>query len=80
RTLESVLAQTVADWRCVIVDDASTDDTPRIAAGFAPLDGRFEVLTIDWVGVSVVRNRGFEALRGRCEYVIFLDSDDLWQP
>jgi glycosyltransferase involved in cell wall biosynthesis len=79
-TLDSIAAQTFADWRCVIVDDASSDETPAIAQRQVDRDSRFELLAIPWVGVSVVRNRGFDALRGRCEYVIFLDSDDLWYP
>ncbi|HEY0009373.1 MAG TPA: glycosyltransferase family A protein, partial [Tepidisphaeraceae bacterium] len=79
-TLESIAAQTMTNWLCVIVDDASTDNTADIAQCFVARDHRFELIAIPWAGVSVVRNSGFAALRGRCEYVIFLDSDDLWHP
>jgi glycosyltransferase involved in cell wall biosynthesis len=79
-TLESVARQTFTDWRCVIVDDASKDNTVEIAEKFVGRDHRFELIGIPWAGVSVVRNSGFDHLRGRCEYVIFLDSDDLWYP
>ena len=76
--LQSVSAQTLEDWELVVVDDGSTDDTPRVLAKWAARDKRIRVVTQDWAGVSAARNRGLEHARGR--YVAFLDSDNTWRP
>ena len=44
-TLDSIAAQTERDFEVIIVDDGSTDDTPRILAGYAERDARIRVLT-----------------------------------
>ena len=78
QTLDSVLGQTLADWECVVVDDASTDDTPRVLAGYAARDGRFRVVTGRFGSASAARNAGARQARG--SYISFLDSDDLMTP
>ena len=76
--IESVSAQTLLDWELVVVDDGSTDETPRVLRRWASRDPRIRVVTQDWAGVSAARNRGLEHARGR--YVAFLDSDNRWRP
>ena len=41
RTLDSLLAQGDRAWEALIVDDGSSDDTPRIVAAYAQRDTRF---------------------------------------
>jgi glycosyltransferase involved in cell wall biosynthesis len=77
-TIRSVLAQTHGDWRMVIVDDGSTDATPRIAASLA--DARLRLLRYTHAGVSVARNHGLAALDPSAESVLFLDGDDRLAP
>lgn len=78
-TLESVLAQSFADWRCVIVDNGSRDDSAAIAERFAAADPRFSVRRQPGnIGVCRARGEGAEAVGG--EFLIFLDGDDLWRP
>jgi CDP-glycerol glycerophosphotransferase len=77
RAVRSVLAQTLRNLEIVIVDDASTDDTPAVAARLAaerPDRVRVVRLPENSGGCSRPRNTGIEAARGR--YVMFLDSDD----
>lgn len=75
--IESVLAQTFADWQLVVVDDGSTDDTPQVVAAYD--DERIRLLRIEHTGLpAVARNRGLAA--SKSPYVAFLDADDLWRP
>jgi len=61
----------------IVVDDGSTDDTPRIAA--ATGDPRVVLVRHECNrGAAAARNTGIERSRGR--YVAFLDSDDVWDP
>jgi glycosyltransferase involved in cell wall biosynthesis len=75
QALDSVLAQTFRDIEIVVVDDGSKDDTARILGEYASL---VQVIRQDNAGVSLARNRGIAATRGR--YVAFLDADDVWYP
>src|SRR6516162_2987586 len=75
--VESVFAQTVADWELVIIDDGSTDDTPEAVRPFLA-DCRVKYLRSDRLGQSRAKNLGLGLSRG--EYVAFLDADDAWSP
>lgn len=77
--VESILGQTFADFRFVIVDDASTDGTPTILRELADRDGRIMVLTNEYnLGLSASLNRGLEF----CDtvYVARMDDDDIAYP
>jgi teichuronic acid biosynthesis glycosyltransferase TuaG len=78
-SVQSVLAQTYADWELIVIDDASTDGTLALARQLASGNPRIRVLPLEQnVGVAEARNRGIGAARG--QYLAFLDSDDLWLP
>lgn len=79
-TLDSVLAQTYADWELLLVDDCSTDSTPAIIREYALRDSRVRPMrTAVNTGIpSEVRNIGIRAARGR--YIAFVDADDIWLP
>src|SRR5829696_5956793 len=79
-TLDSVRAQTMASWELVVFDDGSTDATSAVADRFSALDPRIRVERGPNRGVASARNRGFAATDHRTEFVIFLDSDDVWPP
>lgn len=76
----SVVGQTFTDWELVILDDGSSDGSVDIARRFAAGDPRIRVVTEENGGVAVARNRGLAATDSSSEFVIFLDSDDMWRP
>jgi glycosyltransferase involved in cell wall biosynthesis len=75
--IESVYAQTVLPTEVIVVDDGSTDGTPRIIEQFEGRPGFRSVRTPNG-GPGSARNVGVEQATG--EYVAFLDHDDLWRP
>lgn len=72
--LDSVLAQSCADWEAVCVDDGSTDGSGAILDEYAAKDGRFRVIHQKNAGVGAARNAALNVVRG--EWVCFLDADD----
>lgn len=74
--IESVRRQSLADWECIVVDDASTDRSVKVIWDAVAGDGRVRVLRHRVnAGLSAARNTGLRAARGR--FVTFLDSDDM---
>jgi len=80
--VESVIAQSHANWELLLVDDGSTDRSSVIARDFAARNpGRiryFEHPGHANRGMSAARNLGLDHARGR--YIGFLDADDVWLP
>jgi glycosyltransferase involved in cell wall biosynthesis len=71
--IDSVLAQTYPAGEIIVVDDGSSDGTPRVAERYG---GRVHWLSQENQGSGAARNRGIAATRG--ELLAFLDADDLW--
>ena len=76
--LDSLVAQTFADWEAVCVDDGSTDGSAAILDEYAARDPRVVVIRQSNQGVSAARNAGLAAARGA--WIVFLDSDDILHP
>lgn len=76
--LDSVLRQTRADWRLVIVDDGSRDASAAIADTYAARDARVQVVRQPQGGAAAARNRGLAEIPPEVATVIFLDADDVW--
>ena len=75
--LDSLLAQTMPDWECVVIDDGAPDD---VAGAVAPYlaDPRIRFLATDNRRLPAARNRAIAA--SRAPYVALLDGDDLFRP
>jgi len=74
--IESVLAQTMRDLECIVVDDGSTDDTPDRVAALR--DPRLRLVGQPHRGVAAARNSGVAV--SSSPRIAFLDSDDRWLP
>ncbi|HEX2493507.1 MAG TPA: glycosyltransferase family 2 protein [Steroidobacter sp.] len=76
--LESVFAQSFADWELIIADDGSDEETRAFLGALTSLR-RVKVLWLSHTGrPAAVRNAALREAAG--EYVAFLDSDDVWLP
>jgi glycosyltransferase involved in cell wall biosynthesis len=73
KALDSIAKQQWHDLEVIVVDDGSSDNTcPEISAFFPNV----QLLRLDGVGPGLARNAGADAALG--DYLMFLDSDDLW--
>jgi glycosyltransferase involved in cell wall biosynthesis len=73
--VESVFAQTYRSFELIVVDDASTDRTAAIAAGF---DEARVVRRSTRGGFAAARNTGLAEARG--EFWTIFDADDVMPP
>ncbi len=79
RAIASVRRQTWPNIEIIVVDDASSDDTPSYLKRL--VDSRTDVLSVRNErpqGGAGARNKGIDVARG--DYVAFLDDDDTWLP
>jgi glycosyltransferase involved in cell wall biosynthesis len=78
-TLDSLLAQSYADFELLISDNASTDETPEIGRAYAARDPRVRYLRSDVdLGLAGNYNRLFHEARGK--YFKWAAADDLHEP
>ncbi len=77
--IRSVVSQEGVDLEVIVVDDASGDETPQIAAAFASADPRVRVIRHrDNQGHIATFNEGLREARG--DYVVKVDADDMLAP
>lgn len=73
--LRSIARQTLADFRCLVVDDGSRDRTVAIAREMAVTDARFEVCTSPGRGLVAALQHGLARCDG--EFTARMDADDV---
>lgn len=76
--LDSCLAQSFQDFEIVVINDGSTDTTPKILDEYAKKSERLKCYPFSNAGVSASRRRGISLANG--DYIIFVDSDDTIEP
>jgi glycosyltransferase involved in cell wall biosynthesis len=74
-TLQSVLRQTLPPDEVLVNDDGSSDGTPELAESYGP-----PVRVFRRSGQRQSASRNFAATQTACEWIAFLDHDDLWEP
>lgn len=77
KCIQSVLQQSYQNWRLVIVDDGSTDDSLEKARKYTH-EERIIIVTQDNAGPGSARNAGLKLCDTK--YIAFLDADDFWKP
>lgn len=77
-TLDSIRAQTHADFRCLILDDGSTDGTAALAEAYVARDPRFVVQSGPPRGIAATLNAGLS--RVEAPFVARIDADDVMEP
>lgn len=76
--VDSVINQNLEDIEIILVDDGSPDGCPQICDSYAEKYGFVKVIHKPNGGLSSARNAGIDACKG--DYIIFMDSDDWWNP
>lgn len=74
-TLESVLNQTLRPNEVLVNDDDSKDGTADLAESFGP-----PVRVFRRANQRQAASRNYAASQTDCEWLAFLDHDDLWEP
>ena len=74
RCVNSILQQTYENLEIILVDDGSTDASPKMCDAFAQKDRRIKVVHKENGGLSDARNAGLAVAAG--DYIGYVDSDD----
>ena len=74
-TIDSALAQTYSSCEVIVIDDGSTDRTPKILAEYG---NKIHVVRQTNKGSAAACNAGVAVANGT--WVCFLDADDIWLP
>ena len=78
KCIKSILNQTIKELEIILVDDGSTDSSPKICDFFCGQDSRVHVIHKKNGGLVSARKAGIAAATG--EYVGYVDGDDWIEP
>jgi glycosyltransferase involved in cell wall biosynthesis len=77
--IESVISQTFEDWRILLIDDGSTDNTAEVVAPFLDrLGPKLNYIKQENRGLPAARNTAIK--NSKAEFLALLDADDVWLP
>ena len=81
KTLDSLVAQTKNNFQICVVDDFSKEDIKNVCDEYNDRLHIYYKRLEENFGVGTARNVGFDIVsKSRCDYIMFLDSDDMLFP
>lgn len=81
KAIKSVLNQSYKDWKLIIVDDGSTDNTFSICSHYERKDSRIKIIHKKNQGLFLARMTGInycKKIANDNDFVTFIDSDDMF--
>lgn len=76
--LSSLVSQSFTDWRLLVHDDGSTDDTVSIVESWAEKDSRIVLIEDDVRCGGAAKNFLYLTQFSDAPYCMFCDQDDIW--
>ncbi len=76
--LDGLIAQTWTDWECILIDDASTDNSARITEEY--LDDLRIIFIKNQENLGIVKNLNHALSLARGTYIARMDGDDISRP
>mgnify|MGYP002626230081 CR=1 FL=1 len=78
KCVESIINQTYKNLEIILIDDGSTDSSPKICDEYAQKDSRIKVIHKKNAGVFAAKNSALDISTG--DFIGFVDSDDYIKP
>lgn len=79
--IRSIQNQTFTDWKLLIRDDGSSDQTRQIIADFVAQDSRIHFVNLDNTeNLGVVKSFYSLLKQEKADFYFFSDQDDVWLP
>jgi len=78
RAISSITNQTYPDFECILINNNSTDNSPKIASTLAKADSKIKTIEESKQGVVHASNAGFYQAAG--EFIARIDADDEAHP
>lgn len=75
---DSVLNQNYSDYEVIIVCDKSDDNSEDIVDKYVENYTNFKKIYREGTGLAIAKNEGLKNITG--DYILFLDSDDFFEP
>lgn len=75
-TLDYLINQSIKKIEIICIDDGSSDNSLNILNAYAKKYKNIKILQQDHEGAGAARNKGIKEAKG--EYLLFLDSDDIF--
>lgn len=72
--IQSIVKQTYKNLEIILIDDGSSDQSPKICDNWVKNDSRIRVIHQDNQGAAMAKNQGLEIASG--DLITFVDSDD----